>query len=185
MPIAVQDPIPTTVSGKADTKAQPQPTHPGLLHVHRSPQAFGSSAISEISLPAGALFTKITTATPSVKAYTSVQVSRDAHIELNSDLVYCNHSCDPTLNFDMGKMEVRVVDDRPLKKGDPLTFFYPSSEWEMDQPFQCTCGAGEKCKGLIKGAKGMGRGGLSGYWLNGHIEELVREEEEKKKEDGQ
>ncbi|KAL4981556.1 hypothetical protein BDW68DRAFT_183372 [Aspergillus falconensis] len=188
MPIAVQDPTttptPTTVPGKADTKGHPQPTHPGLLHVHRSPLVFGSSAISEISLPAGALFTKITAATPSSKAYTSVQVSRDAHIELNSDLVYCNHSCDPTLNFDMGKMEVRVVDDRPLKKGDPLTFFYPSSEWEMDQPFQCTCGAGEKCKGFIKGAKGMGRKALKGYWLNEHIEELVREEEEKEKVDG-
>jgi hypothetical protein len=188
MPIAVQDPTPTTpttVPGKADAKSQPQPTHPGLLHVQRSAQAFGSSAISEVSLPAGALFAKITTATPATKAYTSVQVSRDAHIELNSDLVYCNHSCDPTLNFDMGKMEVRVVDDRPLKKGDPLTFFYPSSEWEMDQPFQCTCGAGEKCKRFIKGAKGMGREGLKGYWLNTHIEELVEEEEQKKEADGQ
>ncbi|KAL4976892.1 hypothetical protein BDW66DRAFT_150650 [Aspergillus desertorum] len=193
MPIAVQDPTttaPTAVPGKADSsKGHPQPTLPGLVRVQRSALAFGSSAISEVSLPAGALFTKITTATPSTKAYSSVQVSRDGHIELNSDLVYCNHSCDPTVNFDMARMEVRVVDDRPLKKGDPLTFFYPSSEWEMDQPFQCTCGAGEKCKGFIKGAKGMGREGLKGYWLNGHIEELVREEEEeeeqKKKADGQ
>lgn len=120
-PIAVQEATPTPCT----TTTTPQPTHPGLIQVNRSPKAFGSSASSLVSLPAGAVFAKITTATPSKKAYTSVQTGRDSHIELNSDLVFCNHSCDPSLNFDMDKMEVRVVDDRPLKVGDALTFFYP------------------------------------------------------------
>lgn len=111
-----------------------------------------------------------------MKAYTSVQTGANSHIELNSDLVYCNHSCNPSLNFDMGKMEVRVVDDRDLKVGDQLTFFYPSSEWDMDQPFQCNCGAGEGvCKGVIDGAKKMDRKDLEGYWLNDHIKELLQE----------
>ena len=150
-------------------------THPDLLHVHRSPKAFASSAISQTDLPAGAVFTKITTATPAPKAYTSVQTGPDSHIELNSDLVFINHSCTPSLVFDMHNMEVRVVDERPLNKGDALTFFYPSTEWEMDQPFECACGAGEgKCLGRISGAKDMSDEQLKGFWLNPHIEELKR-----------
>ncbi|KAL2854196.1 D-isomer specific 2-hydroxyacid dehydrogenase [Aspergillus pseudodeflectus] len=168
-PIAVQEPTSTP------TPLYPPATHPGLIRVSRSTKAFASGAYSEVSLPAGSLFAKITTATPGTKAYTSVQTGRDTHIELNSDLVFCNHSCTPSLNFDMHKMEVRVVDERPLSAGDALTFFYPSSEWEMDQAFQCNCGSGDKCKGLIKGAKGMSRKDLEGYWLNPHIEELLSE----------
>ncbi|KAL4921473.1 hypothetical protein BDW62DRAFT_208453 [Aspergillus aurantiobrunneus] len=172
MPIAVQ-PSPATTG----TKQRP-PTHPTLLRVQRSPKAFASSAVSEVSLPAGSLFTKITTATPSPKAYTSVQTGRSTHIELNSDLVFCNHSCEPSLNFDMERMEVRVVDNRPLNKGDALTFFYPSSEWDMAQPFECACGS-RNCKGVIGGAGKMERDVLEGYWLNRHIVELLDEREGK------
>ncbi|KAL4903049.1 hypothetical protein BDW74DRAFT_186639 [Aspergillus multicolor] len=187
MPVAIENQPPTPAPAKTTTPSSthPPPTHPDLIRVHRSPAAFASSATSLVSLPPGSLFTKITGTTLSRKAYTSVQISRDAHIELNSDLVYCNHSCSPSVIFDMEKMEVRVVDDKPLSKGDPLTFFYPSSEWEMDQAFECNCGSA-KCKGFIKGAKGMGRDGLRGYWVNGFIEELVREEEGRERgEDGQ
>jgi len=28
-----------------------------------------------------------------------------------------------------------------LKKGDDITFFYPSTEWDMAQGFDCNCGA--------------------------------------------
>ncbi|KAJ5554732.1 hypothetical protein N7461_003202 [Penicillium sp. DV-2018c] len=164
------DPVPTLAN------ELPPPTHPDRLRVDRSTKAFGSGAYSLIDLPAGAVFAKITTATPGKKAYTSVQTGRDSHIELNSDLVFCNHSCNPSLVFDMGRMEVRVVDDRPLKAGDALTFFYPSTEWEMDQCFQCNCGAGEGvCRGWISGAKTMSAEELDGYWLNGHISELLHE----------
>lgn len=145
------------------------------LYVQRSDKPFASGAISRVSLPPGALFARITGASIVPKQrYTTVQINRNQHIELNSDLVYCNHSCRPSVVFDMAKMEVRVVDDRPLKEGEPVTFFYPSTEWEMDQPFQCNCGAGN-CKGWIDGAKKMSREELQGYWLNDHIVELLKE----------
>ena len=155
--------------------SSPPPTHPGLIEVVKRPGAFQSAAFSLVSLPAGAVVTEVTTATPApVKAYTSVQVSRDAHVELNSDLVFCNHSCEPSVVFDMERMQVRVVDDRPLAAGQALTFFYPSTEWSMAQPFDCTCGA-DACKGRIHGAGMMPETELRGYWLNKHIIDMLAE----------
>lgn len=157
-----------------------QPSHPQLLRVVQSPNpdSYSSSAVSLVSLPAGSVFTAITAHTRAPHAtYSTVQVGRNAHIELNSDLVYCNHSCAPSLEFDMRRFEVRVARGRDLKEGEPLTFFYPSSEWDMAQPFRCTCGAGEKCKGLIKGAAYMDAGALEGYWLNEHVLASLKEKE--------
>lgn len=165
------DPLPAVPALGKETAA---PTHPDRLNVIRSTKAFSSGAYSLVDLPAGAVFAKITTATPGKKAYTSVQTGLDTHIELNSDLVYCNHSCAPSLVFDMSRMEVRVIDDKPLKVGEALTFFYPSTEWDMDQPFQCTCGAND-CRGWISGAKDMPLDVLGEYWLNPHIAGLLND----------
>lgn len=156
-------------------KLKPGDENPPLasrLHVQRSEKAFGSRAVSLVNLPAGNLFARITTATPATKAYSSVQISENDHIELNSDLVYCNHSCDPSLIFDMSKFEIRVAADRDLKKGDVLTFWYPSSEWDMAQPFDCSCGT-DRCQGRISGAKDMDLAVLREYWLNEHIERML------------
>ncbi|KAI9802637.1 MAG: hypothetical protein M1825_002659 [Sarcosagium campestre] len=153
----------------------PQPSHPGLIRVHNNPGNFTSGATSLVDLPPGALFVRITTATPASKAaYSSVQISAEAHIELNSDLIYCNHSCDPSLIFDMEALEVRVVENKPLRVGDQLSFFYPSSEWDMAQPFDCVCNAPNGlCKKHITGAKDMATKDLNGFWLNRHIIELL------------
>lgn len=147
-----------------------QPSHAERLQVKKGDRPYSAAAYSNITLPAGALFAKITTATKAPEdTYTSVGDGVNSRIELNSDLVYCNHSCDPSLVFDMGKMEVRVADDRPLTSGDVLTFFYPSSEWAMVQPFRCECGAGDKCLGWIAGASQMEPAVLARFWLNDHI----------------
>ena len=76
----------------------------------------------------------------------------------------------------MQKWEVRVNPDRKegLKVGEELTFFYPSTEWEMAQPFECRCGEKECC-GRITGARDMDVGILRKYWLSAHIEELLQE----------
>lgn len=62
-----------------------------------------------------------------------------------------------------------------LQRGDELTFFYPSTEWEMAQPFECNCGTAT-CKKWIAGAKHMGMAKLQGLFLNGHIHELLEEQ---------
>ena len=152
-----------------------QPSHPDRLQVIKGDRPFQSSARSLIALPAGALFAKITTATPAPQTtYTSVADGPNSCIELNSDLVYCNHSCQPTLVFDMTRFEVRVVDDRPLAVGDELTWFYPISEWTMAQAFQCQCGSGQ-CLGIISGSRDIEPALLQRYWLNEHVARLLAE----------
>jgi hypothetical protein len=146
------------------------------MRVEHRPGAFAARSVSLVDLPAGAIFARINTPTPATCAYSSVQASKTLHIELNNDLVYINHSCRPTLIFDMARWEVRVNPDlkEGLHAGDELTFFYPSSEWDMAQPFDCLCKQKE-CKGRITGAKDMPREVLGQYWLNQHIEELLQE----------
>jgi hypothetical protein len=73
----------------------------------------------------------------------------------------------------MQRWEVRAGENG-LKEGDELTFFYPSTEWDMSQPFECLCEAKE-CRGKITGARDMDGGILAKYWLNKHIEELLEE----------
>ena len=76
---------------------------------------------SLVSLPPNALLTAIDGVTPADTAvWTSVQTSETTHIELNSDLVYTNHSCDPSVVFDMDRMEVRVVGGKGLEVGDEV-----------------------------------------------------------------
>ncbi|HLF62866.1 MAG TPA: SET domain-containing protein-lysine N-methyltransferase [Saprospiraceae bacterium] len=82
--------------------------------------------------------------------YLTVQVGIDNHILLApEDLQYANHSCAPNIFFDTTTMQVIAL--QPIRPGDEMTFFYPSTEWDMAQPFQCYCGK-KNCLGLIEGA---------------------------------
>ncbi|RMZ68838.1 galactose-proton symport [Pyrenophora seminiperda CCB06] len=151
-----------------------------LLRVEHNPGSFTSRSVSLVTLPSGAVFARITNPTPAIVAYSSVQASRNLHIELNSDLVYINHSCAPSLVFDMARWEIRVSEQgKGLKEGDELTFFYPSTEWVMAQPFDCLCKT-ERCVGRVSGARDMDAGVLGRYWLNRHVEELLEEEKHAK-----
>ena len=49
-----------------------------------------------------------------------------------------------------------------------MTFAYWTTEWSMDQPFDCLCGT-ERCVGRVTGAKEMKEHVLAGYPLNRHI----------------
>jgi len=88
--------------------------------------------------------------TQSYATYLTVQTSTDSHITLVPEfLQYINHSCAPNVFFNTTSMELVCL--QPLQPGDEFTFFYPSTEWEMSQPFVCNCGNAE-CLQLINGA---------------------------------
>lgn len=120
------------------------PTHPDKVKI-----------IFDQSSTAGAFLAKLESVAPfskdqtishienyeSAKApsYLTVQTGRRKHILLNSDFQYMNHSCDPNVAIDAAKMAFIALKD--VSPGDELTFFYPSTEWDMSQPFRCWCGS--------------------------------------------
>ncbi|QIW97916.1 hypothetical protein AMS68_003434 [Peltaster fructicola] len=166
-----------------------------------------NGVVSQVDLPAGAHFCYITQHKPAAKPdWSTVQAGKHTHIDLQSGLVYTNHSCRPSLEFQMfspdanGKYpqtlpyelpegqpapvpgkhgiagEVRVAHDRAIKKGEDLTFFYPSTEWKSVKPFDCLCNAGEGiCVKNAAGSSYLSKEQLSRYFLADHIKELLKE----------
>lgn len=145
----------------------------GIAKVVHGNGEYSSKLVSLVDRESGALFANVSGTKPaSDRDYTTVQVSEDRDIDLNSDLVYMNHSCDPNVILDTQKFEVRVAEGKSLKQGDDVTFFYPSTEWNMQQPFDCSCGT-KRCLGKVAGASHLDDAVLSTYWLNPHIEGLL------------
>ncbi|KAK6535637.1 hypothetical protein TWF694_002092 [Orbilia ellipsospora] len=149
-----------------------QPSHPNFITVKTYKEGgFSQYAVSSNPIPNKTVIGDFSAATPTTeKAYSSVQVSETEHIELNSDLLYCNHSCDPNVAFDTDEGVVRAI--RDIKEGEPITFNYLSTEWDMAQSFKCECGSG-KCLGDIQGAKYTSSKALEGTFVNSHIRNLL------------
>lgn len=105
--------------------------------------------------------------------YLSVQVADDKHILLAPEfLQYINHSCEPNTFFDTKTGQVVAI--RSIAPGEEITFFYPSTEWSMTQPFTCFCGAAN-CLGQIQGAAHLSKRALAKYRFAEHIQRrLVR-----------
>jgi hypothetical protein len=99
----------------------------------------------------------------------TVQMDRNLHTEVGK-LSALNHSCDPNVFLDMEHMV--VIANREIKAGEELAFFYPSTEWEMDAPFICLCGA-SNCIHVVAGARFLPLSTLEQHYLNRHIREMM------------
>jgi hypothetical protein len=111
--------------------------------------------------------------------YLTVQVGIDKHIMLQPEhLQYINHSCDPNVFFDTYTMKVVAL--KPIAEGDEMTFFYPSTEWDMAQPFKCHCGT-SRCLGEIKGAAHINPQVLRSYTLTRFIQQQLHDRSSKEK----
>jgi hypothetical protein len=105
--------------------------------------------------------------TYSEPTYLTVQVGDVEHIELLPEYLECiNHSCDPNCFFDTSQMELVAL--RNIAEGEELTFFYPSTEWDMDQAFRCGCGS-RNCIGMIKGARYLSPDNIARYRFTDYI----------------
>lgn len=136
-------------------------THPGELSLH-SLRRFATGEVM-------AAFESVSSSSQPTRL--SVQVSESEHIELAPEFLrYMNHSCRPNAMFDVASRVVRAV--APIEPGDEITFFYPSTEWEMASPFQCECGMPE-CLETIQGAAFLPGSVLTRYRLSEHIEILA------------
>ena len=111
--------------------------------------------------------------TQSFATYLTVQTGADRHITLSPEfLQYINHSCSPTVFFNTTSMGLVCL--QAMQPGDEFTFFYPSTEWEMAQPFVCNCGSAT-CLQLINGASHLSVETLSKYKLTDFIRQQVRQ----------
>ena len=101
----------------------------------------------------------------------TVQIGSERHVEVK-ELSSMNHSCNPNTFLDTTRMLVFAA--RDVAAGEELTFFYPSTEWEMSSPFICLCGA-TNCIHVVAGARFLPLSTLENHFLNRHIRELMVE----------
>jgi hypothetical protein len=132
---------------------------------------YGARLVTEQALKCGELICHITGyRLVSEATYQTVQISAHHHIEELGILAYLNHSCQPNTIVDTTAFTVTTA--RDIQPGEELTFFYPSTEWEMDRPFICLCGA-PQCVRLVAGAKYLSIDTLARYFINRHIRDLA------------
>lgn len=135
--------------------------------------AYGARLIATESYSRGKLIHRITN--PRVVArptYQTIQIGPEAHIEELGVVAYLNHSCRPNTLVDTSALS--IVAARDIAAGEELTFFYPSTEWDMDRPFVCLCGAPE-CIRIVTGAKYLSIDVLARYFINAHIRQMAVE----------
>lgn len=100
----------------------------------------------------------------------SVQLNEHEHVEIEgTELSFMNHSCDPSVFVNV--VQGTIVALRDLRRGDDVTFFYPSTEWKMSSPFTCKCGS-SSCLRSIAGASQLSSLQRKHYKLSPHIERL-------------
>jgi hypothetical protein len=130
------------------------------------------SLITKQSYKKGEVICEIPTAKviDTANRYT-VQIGRDRHTEVGK-LSALNHSCDPNVILDTENLS--MVARRDIDVGEELSFFYPSTEWEMDAPFICLCGA-SNCIHVVAGARFLPLSTLENHYLNRHIREMMVE----------
>ena len=79
----------------------------------------------------------------------SIQLTADLHLAPEgSPWGFVNHSCDPNLVVDFGRW--RLVARRQIHSGEELTWNYLTTEWELQSPFDCNCGA-PSCVRRVRG----------------------------------
>jgi SET domain len=111
--------------------------------------------------------------TQAFATYLTVQTGLNTHITLQPEfLQYINHSCNPNVFFDTTTMQLVCL--KALSPGDELTFFYPSTEWDMSQPFVCNCKY-KGCLQLINGASHLDKSTLKKYRLTDFIKQQVKQ----------
>ncbi len=104
--------------------------------------------------------------------YLTVQTGVDKHITLQPEfLQYINHSCDPNVFFNTTDFRLEAL--KAIQPGDELMFFYPSTEWDMAQPFDCYCGA-KHCLRHIQGALYLTETSLQPYRLTDFIKQQLQ-----------
>ncbi|MCR3921340.1 MAG: SET domain-containing protein-lysine N-methyltransferase, partial [Firmicutes bacterium] len=104
------------------------------------------------------------------QTYQTIQVGPNKHCLINSDLALLNHSCNPNLLVETTKGIVYTK--KNVYCDEELTYFYPSTEWDMVRPFLCNCGS-PACMQFIRGAYWTPLYILLDHYVNKHIADFI------------
>ena len=105
--------------------------------------------------------------------YLTVQTGENKHITLLPEfLQYINHSCSPNVFFNTTTMQLTCL--QSVKADEEFSFFYPSTEWKMVQPFECYCGSAN-CLQHITGAADLQPEIVKQYLFTDFIEGKLKE----------
>ncbi len=123
----------------------------GFAEVRYNVQSKQNTLVAMKGFKSGDLISPFKSGTVSSEPhYLTVQTGEHTHITLVPEfLQYINHSCEPNAFFDTTTMELVAL--KEIHAGEEFSFFYPSTEWAMAQPFYCYCGSA-KCLQNIQGA---------------------------------
>lgn len=141
----------------------------GIVQILESPSNKGLGVFASKDFAQGDL---VLSSTPTMRTKTrdmyTVQIDWDMHTLMDMPAVLINHSCEGNVGIRNNNNKIRDDDDagapggafdflaqRPISKGDELTWDYESSEWELSIPFQCACGCAS-CRGKLRGFKESG-----------------------------
>lgn len=104
----------------------------------------------------------------STPTYLTIQIDKEKHISLLPEyLQYTNHSCKPNVFFNT--IDNVLIALTNINIGEELTFFYPSTELNMAQPFDCFCQQ-KNCLGKIDGAQNIPLETMRQYQLSAFIQ---------------
>lgn len=102
----------------------------------------------------------------------TVQIADDKHIILTPlFLEYINHSCEPNCFFDTKQFKLKAL--RDIQSGEEFCFFYPSTEWDMQEAFECQCGS-KNCIQYIQGAQHLSPEHLDNYQFTYYIQQKLK-----------
>jgi hypothetical protein len=144
-----------------------------LLVVEEGRTNYGVRLVSTETIPRGTVFFSIQDYREVEAAtYQTIQVGPNQHIMELGVIAHLNHSCRPNVLVHIGRMECVALADIPPQT--EMTFFYPSTEWEMARPFDCQCGAPD-CVGKVAGARFLPVEVLARHFINGHIRRMIQD----------
>ncbi|MBI4136892.1 SET domain-containing protein [Candidatus Roizmanbacteria bacterium] len=86
-----------------------------------------------------------------VRTDMSFQIDWNKHVELNDPAERINHSCDPNLGIRVNEFGgYNFIARRDIKKGEEITWCYPTSEYVSIAVKDCLCGT-RACTGKVTG----------------------------------
>ncbi len=99
------------------------------------------------------------------RTWRTLQVGESRHLR-NEFLNFADHSCEPNAVLNSKNLSLEAV--RDIEAGEPVTFFYPGSEVELSQSFECQCGS-DQCLKTIRGGFYLTPGEMRWAMENGYV----------------